>query len=155
MEALLAAVRQTGLPATRQFPSLPMPRVTRAAVAVGLQEVQGESSGFGDYLGIFADEKGNPVERYGKRITARCLCRIFAPDGSSALTAVETLGSLVMGQVSGLRPHGFTVGPCAYDRDTDCYTQDVVLSLSAYYRAEVPAGDDPTFRDFRLECEST
>lgn len=150
--ALVAAIRALGLSAVARFPAEEMPRLTHAVTAVGLQKAETVGSGFADYLGTF-EENGGLTERYGKRLTADLLCRVYAPDGDSAMTAAETLCGLLMGPVGGLQARQTVLGPCVYDREADCFTMDVTVTVTAHYLAALPPEQEPTFRDFRLESE--
>lgn len=148
VQAIAQALTAAGLAVTAKFPSSRAARLRQPVVAVSLQALQGEGSGFADYLGLTEDGR----ERYGKRVRATLLCRIAAPSGESAATAAETVMAALLAGVSGVQIRKLTVSETSFDAVADCFTLDVTAEAAVWLYAE-QTGDDPLFLDFRLECE--
>lgn len=149
INAVLTALEEAGIPAIRRLPGGSMPRLTGPRAAVGLESIKAAPGAAYDYLGTeYSDEFGD-VERYGRKMDAVLLVRVFAPDGASVSSRVCTV---LMGGFDGVTVKDISASMAEFDPVADCFVTEVRADVSAYLYAQ-SASDEDEFLDFRLEGE--
>ena len=146
---VLTALEEAGIPAVKAIPRGVMPRLTAPKAAVQLESVKSETPGLYEYLGVEETPERGPVERYGRRMSAVLLVRIFAPDNESVAPAV--LCALQQG-FSGVTVEKITASAPVFDSVADAFMTEVRAEISAYFYA-LSGEDTSEFLDFRLEGE--
>ena len=149
---ILALLEAAGLPAEERLPSHPYRRVTDARANVQLRKLKSVGSGLGDYLGLSETEDGGTVERYGKKMTAEIRIRVLAADASAASEAASTVWETAEAGIPGVSVTGIELSEGSFDAQSDCFVQDVTVSVLASLWAE-RTNNDTEFLNFHLEGE--
>ena len=149
---ILALLEAAGLPAEERLPSHPYRRVTDARANVQLRKLKSVGSGLGNYLGLSETEDGGTVERYGKKMTAEIRIRVLAADASAASEAASTVWETAEAGIPGVSVTGIELSEGSFDAQSDCFVQDVTVSVLASLWAE-RTNNDTEFLNFHLEGE--
>lgn len=150
IKAVLTALEEAGIPAMKRLPSPMMPRLTGPRAAVGFESIKAAQGAAYDYLGTEETEEYGQVERYGRRMEAVLLVRVFAPDGAEVGDKVAL--ALARG-FDGVTVKDISAKMAGFDPVADCFVTEVRAEISAYLYA-VGGSDEETFLDFRLEGEA-
>lgn len=149
IKAVLTALEEAGIPAIERLPGGVMPRLTAPRAAVGLESIKAAPGAAYDYLGTeYTDDRGD-VERYGRRMDAVLLVRVFAPQGSEVGSKVCMV---LAGGFPGVTVKEISASMAEFDPVADCFVTQVRAEVSAYLYAQSDS-DEELFLDFRLEGE--
>ncbi len=147
LNAVITALNDSGIPALRRFPAGVMPRRKEPAVAVSFEKIHAAAGGFREYLGMEDVPGKGTVERYGKKMCATVLLRVCCPKGQDEPPVTDVL----LGLQGGVRISELSAEEPVFDPVADCFVTKIRAEISAYLMAERIPGDDPGYRDFRLE----
>lgn len=149
---LAEAIAQAGIPVQPALPPEVFPRTDAPFATVRLAEAEAADAGLYRYLGV---QDGQ--EQYGCRMRLSLHCDIYSPPelgGAACTQTAARIAALLLRGIKGLSITGFTVGPCGYSAEADCFTCRVGVTVSAYACASADA-DGTEFEDFILKGEIT
>lgn len=158
MEQLIGAVltwlEKAGFTAVRSGRNGFWPEFGAPVTAVGMGKSAAEPAGLFSYLGM-TEQNGKQTAIYGQRLKAEVLLQTYAPEALGAAACAQEADRLLTalsGGLAGLTVMGFTISPCAYDENADCYCITTSLQVQAYVYA-LANEDETEFTDFILKGE--
>ncbi len=153
LDAVVAALRETGVYAVRQFPAYEAER-DRLTVCVGLKRNKLVSAGAGDYMGEKA-EGGVVSEIYGFRMAPVIALDIYSPEdgGNGAegcLAGAASVSAAFRQLPSGIKARALSCGETKFDGTTGMFHMPAELSCDAFFTREMNA-QTGEFYDFVLK----
>lgn len=149
---LAEAIAQAGISVQPTLPQAVFPRTDEPFVTVCPATAEAEDAGLYRYLGA-----PDGREQYGCRMRLVLHCDIYSPPQAGGAACTQMAGHIaerLLRGVEGLHIVGFTVGPCSYSAEADCFTCRVGVTVSAYACA-IACADGTEFEDFILKGEIT
>ncbi len=156
MQALLTALRDGGIRAVRSFQQAQMPDLTAPVTALGLKSAKSTAGVVYSYLGMREQEDGGLLPVYGKALEAEVSIQTYASRKLGAQACMEQVTAILhvlTEKIGAVKLDAFSVGPCEYEAQTDCFVCTILAQAEAYLYA-IGNSEETEFTDFMLKGEA-
>ena len=150
-DAVIDALRESGLQAEIAFPSKWTADRKRALASVSVGAAEGKNLGFAGYLGEIREPSGTVREVYGKRLEGSVTVDIRAERAAVCEEAADLATNVLLGELpEGIRPGELRWEALSWETKTGLFLRRGSLRCEALFLAE-STEDTGVFLDFILK----